>query len=75
MTRVIDTDLATIENRIKSIVLFEPWDDLTKASLHTYLSLSGIPYLVNDEYHDNVFWMSFKLNGTIHTLTIEDRPG
>lgn len=67
-------DLATIENDIKGIVLFEQWDDLTKSSLHAYMSLRGIPYLVNDQYPDIEFWMAFKINGVIHTLTIKNDP-
>jgi hypothetical protein len=70
-----DHDLARIENNIKAIVLFEQWDDLTKASLHTYLSLHGIPYLVNDQYPDNEFWMACKINGKIQTIRIENTPG
>jgi hypothetical protein len=66
-----DDDLDEICDRIREILLFETWDDDTKASLDCYLKLREVPYIVEDHLTSgNGLKLVLKVNGVIHHVTI-----
>ena len=70
-----DDEIEILARDLNRILLFEMWDSKTKAELHTYMSLKGIPYLVNDQFdRDENFWMMAKINGFIRKIDFKNVP-
>jgi len=64
-------ELDELADRILQILVFEPWDDSTKASLDCYLKLRGIPYLAEDRLSsDGSLRLVLKIDGTIRSVSI-----
>jgi hypothetical protein len=63
-------DWDNLKQRILEIVGFELWDDNTKASLSTYLTLRGAKYLFPVNLKSNSLTIAIMIDDEIRTITI-----
>lgn len=64
-------DVDELLGSIKELLIFEIWDDKTKASLDAYLKLRGISYLAEDRLSSGgELRIAIKMDGKIHHFLI-----
>lgn len=66
--------VSSLEDGVRRLLLFELWNDETKDSLKTYLTLRGVEeYIVSDPFTNNkmhILHICVKIDGDLHILRV-----
>jgi len=64
-------DWERLRERVLEIVAFEHWDERTKTSLATYLTLRGAKFLFTEQLTgNNVLRIAIMVDDEIHIITV-----
>jgi hypothetical protein len=66
-----DIDLESLQRALESMILYEPWDDITRNTVKVWLDLQGLSYLLPDRINDDhSVTVCVKLDGYLHVFSV-----